>query len=125
MQYEAKTPREYMAMLEPDWRKEKLETLRSLIKLKAPDFTEAINYKMLSYGNEQGVAFHLNAQKNYVSLYVGDANKIDPDRSLLNGLDTGKGCIRFKKSLSIKKTRIDEFLERAVQYWKDGKDIGC
>ena len=80
---------------------------------------------MLSYSDHKGPIFHLNAQKNYVSLYVGDAKKVDPDGSLLKGIDVGKGCLRFKKSVSISETRIDEFIERTVDLWKRGVDIAC
>lgn len=125
MQYDVKTPAEYIDALDEDWRREKLEHLRTLIKSKAPEFEEAIEYKMLSYKDERGAIFYLNAQKNYVSLYVGDARKVDHDGSLLKGIDVGKGCIRFKKSVSIPDTRIDEFVERSVEYWKNGEDIGC
>ena len=56
---------------------------------------------------------------------MGDAQKVDPDGSLLKGIDVGKGCIRFKKSVSIPDTRIDEFVARSVEFWKNGEDIGC
>ncbi len=125
MQYEVKTPAEYFDRLEDDWRREKVEALREIIMSKAPDFVERINYKMLSYGDDKGIVFHLNAQKNYVSLYVGDAKKVDPDGTLLEGIDVGKGCIRFKKSGSISDTRIGEFIERAVNLWEQGVDIDC
>lgn len=125
MQYDVTTPTEYIEALEDDWRLEKLQYLRKLIKSKAPDFAEGIEYKMLSYSNDQGTIFHLNAQKNYVSLYVGNAKKVDPEGNLLKDLDVGKGCIRFKKSVSIADTSIDKFVERAVDFWKQGKDIDC
>lgn len=125
MQYNANTPTEYLDVLEEDWRKEKLLELREIILLKAYDFTERINYKMLCYTDENGDLFHLNAQKNYVSLYVGDTAKIDPEGSLLKGLNLGKGCIRFKKSVNVADTRIDEFIEKAIELWKDGIDVGC
>ncbi len=125
MQYDVKTPSEYIDKLENDWRLEKLEELRVLIRSKAPNMSEGINYKMLSYGDANGIVFHLNAQKNYVSLYVGNSHKIDPDGELLQGLDTGKGCIRFKKSVAISETRIAEFIERAVVLWNQGSDIAC
>lgn len=96
MQYEAKSPLEYLAMLENDWRREKLEKLREIIKSKAPNFAEDISYKMLSYSDSRGPLFYLNVQKNYVSLYVGDAKKVDPEGIMLAGVDVGKGCIRFK-----------------------------
>ncbi len=117
MQYNVKTPSEYIDQLDDDWRLEKLEELRAIIKSKAPDMIEGINYKMLSYGDTDGIAFHLNAQKNYVSLYVGDTKKIDHDGELLQGLDIGKGCIRFKKSIVVSDTRIEEFIERIVTYF--------
>jgi len=125
MQYDAKTPDEYLKMLADDWRREKLEELRALIIEKAPDFEEGIGYKMLSYGDSRGVVFHLNAQKNHVGLYVGNAKKIDPDGGLLAGIDVGKGCLRFKKSSLVSETRIDEFIAKTVELWKRGDDIAC
>ncbi len=126
MQYNAQTPVEYLDVLAEDWRKEKLLQIRAIILEKAYDFKERINYKMLCYTDDKGDLFHLNAQKNYVSLYVGDASKIDVDGHLLKGLDIGKGCIRFKKSVTIADTRIDEFIAKGVALWKTGKvDLGC
>lgn len=125
MQYDAKTPQEYLQQLEPDWRREKLLALRQLIKAKAPQLTEGIEYKMLRYGNEDSAVFHLNAQQNYVSLYVGDASKIDPTGELLAGLNIGKGCIRFSKTKQIEQTQIDQFIERAVTMWTNQEDIDC
>lgn len=125
MQYEATTPEEYLNQLEDDWRKEKVEELRKLIKSMGPDIEEAINYKMLCYRGKEGTIFHLNAQKNYVSLYVGDASKIDPDGKLLEGIDVGKGCVRFKKSISLQETNIAAFIEKTIQFWRDGNDIYC
>lgn len=124
MQYEATTPQEYLSQLEDDWRKEKLEELRKVI-LANSAIKEGINYKMLSYADAKGVVFHLNAQKNYVALYVGDAAKVDPNGELLQGIDHGKGCLRFKKSTNISDTRISEFVEVAISKWKEGEDIGC
>ncbi len=114
-----------MNLLDDDWKREKINQLRKLILSSAKDFDEGINYKMLSYGDDRGILFHLNAQKNYVSLYVGDAKKIDPKGILLKGIDVGKGCIRLKKSHDINSTRLEEFIIRAVQMWKDGKDVDC
>lgn len=52
MTYDVKTPQEYLENLEADWRKEKLQNLRSLILQQAPDIQEFIQYKMLAYGDE-------------------------------------------------------------------------
>jgi uncharacterized protein YdhG (YjbR/CyaY superfamily) len=125
MQYDVRTPKEYLAALEDDWRREKLQSLRALIRSHGPDLVEGINYKMLSYGDQKGFVFHLNAQKNYVSLYVGNAKKVDPDGKLLKGINVGKGCIKFSKSTPIADAGIGEFVRRAIDMWKHNKDIGC
>ena len=125
MQYDAKTPTEYLRMLDLDWRKEKLLELRSLIKKHGPELKEAIKYGMLAYEFPEGGGFALNAQKNSVNFYVGTAKKIDPHGTLLAGLDVGKGCIRFKKSKAIADTHIEEFIKKAMAMLRNGEDFGC
>lgn len=112
-------------MLERDWRREKLLELRSLIKEHGPDLKENIRYGMLSYDLPSGGGIALNAQKNSVNFYVGPAKKIDPDGTLLAGLDVGKGCIRFKKSKAVADTRIEEFMKKALVMLRNGENIGC
>lgn len=121
----AQTPKEYLEQLEDDWRAHTLRALRQIILEKGPELTEKINYKMLCFGNEDAAVFHLNAQKNYVSLYVGNASKIDPDGTLLVGLNVGKGCIRFRKTVSISDTQIDRFIARAIELWRSGEQMDC
>ena len=125
MQYEVATPKEYIEKLDNDWRKEKLQFIRQIILNVAPELEEAIQYKMLGYKSGEELIFSLNAQKNYVSFYVGNISKIDPDGKLLKGLNLGKGCVRISKSVDISKTGLKEFISRAVALWKDGKDISC
>ncbi len=125
MQYDVKTPEEYLAALESDWRRDTLLSLRDLIVTRAPELREGIDYKMLSYRDASGIVFGLNAQKHYVSFYVGNASTIDADGTLLAGLDRGKGCIRFKKSVPVAHTRIAAFIERAAEMARLGLDTGC
>lgn len=125
MQYDATTPAEYLELLADDWRRSTLLELRELILAKAPELREHIQYKMLAYSDEAQTVFQLNAQKSYVSLYVGDTKKIDESGEMLTGLNIGKGCIRFAKSKVVKDTRIDEFIERTISLWKKGVDIDC
>lgn len=125
MLYDVKTPEEYHQALETDWRKEKLLELREMILSSSPDLVEGIRYKMLSFGDADQVVFQLNAQKNYVSLYIGDTKKVDPSGELLEGIDKGKGCLRFKKSTVVADTRIDEFIAKTIELWKAGDDIDC
>lgn len=125
MQYDVTTPSEYIQILDNDWRREKLLELRSLIKSTAPQLKEGISYKMLCYGDNSSNVFHLNAQKSYVSLYVGDLKKVDPSGELLKGINTGRSCIRFNKSLSLSETKIEEFIKKAVHLWSKGVDLAC
>lgn len=125
MQYDVNTPAEYLEALDEDWRKEKLLELRELIFDKAPGLKEGIRYKMLSYQDDRGVPFQLNAQRGYVSFYVGDASKVDATGELLEGINVGKGCLRFKKSTVLANTRMDEFIQKAIELWNAGQDIDC
>ena len=122
--YAAKTPEEYMTIIDPDWRYDTLEKLRLIIREVAPDWEEVINYKMLGYGPPGEPVMHLNAQKGYVGLYVGDIKMVDPDGSILGPMDNGKGCVRFKKKNAVD-GRIRVFLERYVALKRDGVDMGC
>lgn len=123
MQYEASTPSEYLNLLEDDWRKAKLMELRSM--LLDTSLNEGIKYKMLSYADEKGIMFQLNAQKNYVALYVGNASNVDPSGELLEGIDHGKGCLRFKKSINVSETKIDSFISKALDMWRKDEDFDC
>ena len=127
MEYNVNTPAEYINAVRNDnaWRLEKLESLRALIRSKAPEIVEDIKSNVLRYSDNERVLFYLHAQKNHVGLYVGDVKTIDADGKLLNGIDVGKGCIRFKKSVVIADTRIEEFVEQAVALWQTGVDFSC
>ncbi|MEM1154506.1 MAG: DUF1801 domain-containing protein [Pseudomonadota bacterium] len=125
MQYDVDTPKAYLDSLASDWRKQTLQALRALILEQDAELQEGIQYKMLCYALRGRSVFHLNAQRAYVSLYVGDIKRIDPDMTLLDGLNVGKGCIRFTKSKNVQATRIDEFIAKAVALAAQGVDLDC
>ena len=125
MQYDATTPKEYLEMLEADWRKEKLEQVRNMIKKHGPRLEEGIAYKMLSYGDGNKGIFNLNAQKGYVSLYVGNIDKVEQSRELLKDFDMGKGCIRIKKSVKLSETGIEEFIKKVIEIFEKGGNTDC
>ena len=118
MLYNANNPREYLDGLEHDWRKEILSDIREMILSNAPELEESIEYKMLSYGNEEKALFYLNARKAYVSLYTGDISKVENGRALLKELDLGKGCIRVKKNVNIRETGLEQFIINSIKAWK-------
>lgn len=125
MQYDAKDSEEYLELLEDDWRKEKLLAIRQMILTYAPELEEVIRYKMLNYGKDETYVFALNAQKHYVSLYVGTIDKIENAETLLEGYNYGKGCIRVKKSIKIENTGLEQFIHTTVDMWRAGEDTAC
>lgn len=125
MQYDVQSPDEYLEVLEDDWRKDKLLEIRRFILSHGPELKESIKYKMLSYGSKDEGVFGFNAQKGYVSLYVGTIDKIDNASTLLKGFDAGKGCIRIRKSVDIPSTGLEEFIKATIDHWRSGRDISC
>ena len=57
MRYKAKTPIEYIHNLDNDWRKEKVQEIRKIIKSIVPSFQEKIHYNMLGYCDDKGFFF--------------------------------------------------------------------
>lgn len=125
MQYDAKDAEEYLEMLEDDWRKEKLLAIRQMILSFAPELEESIRYKMLNFGKDEHYIFALNAQKHYVSLYVGTIDKIENAELLLTGYNYGKGCIRVKKTINIEETGLRDFIHKTIDIWRAGEDTDC
>ncbi|MDC2889830.1 DUF1801 domain-containing protein [Psychrosphaera algicola] len=125
MQYDVNTPEHYVAALEDDWRKEKLLLLQQKILEMAPETELSINYKMLCFKINDIVMCHLNAQKNTVSLYVGNISKVDPTGQLLEGYNLGKGCIRLSKTKSITNENFTSFLTKMVTMGRSGIDLSC
>lgn len=80
---------------------------------------------MLCYGNESFKLFHLNAQKSYVSLYVGTIGTIENAKEFLTGLNYGKGCIRIKNSVDLHDSRLEDFVKKTIDTWRAGGDISC
>ena len=125
MQYDVKNSDEYLELLEDDWRKEKLLAIREMILDYAPELEEVIRYKMLNYGKDDNYVLALNAQKHYVSLYVGTIDKVENAESLLAGYNYGKGCIRVKKSIKVEDTDLEQFIHKTLDMWRAGEDIDC
>lgn len=123
MQYDVRTPEEYLEMLEEDWRKEKLLLIRKMILDYAPELEESIRYKMLNFGNDDRYVFALNAQKHYVSLYVGSIEKVEGSEKLLEGFNLGKGCIRVRKTINLEETGLKEFIHKTIDQWRAGENI--
>lgn len=125
MLYNVKTPSEYLQKLDKDWRKDKLMEVREMIKKNGPELTEGINYKMLSYEFDDKTIFSLNAQQAYVSLYVGNVDKVENARRLLKEFNIGKGCIRIKKSIDLQESNLEKFIANTIKIWRKGGETDC
>ena len=118
--YAAESPDDYFRMLEDDWRKERIRQLHDFILTKMPGWEATIDYKMLGYGPKGDAQMHMNAQKGFVGLYVGDVERIDPGRRLSGSLNCGKGCVRLRK-----KDVLDEGLIAFLNMYFDLKRQGA
>lgn len=141
MQYNAKTPSEYIKQL-PEDRKEPLKKLRKVILDKLPKgFKEGMSYGMIGYVVPHSIypeGYHCDpklplpfmsiaSQKNFVAVYhMG----VYSDEKILNWfkkefakntkakLDMGKSCIRFKKMDQIPYKLIGELASKiTVDEW--------
>lgn len=125
MLYNVKTPSEYLKKLDKDWRKNKLIEVREMIKKNGPELIEGIKYKMLSYEYDDKIIFSLNAQQAYVSLYVGNVDKVENARKLLKEFNIGKGCIRIKKSIDLQESNLEKFIANTIEIWRKGGETDC
>ena len=96
MQYDADTPDEYLNLLEDDWRRDCLLAIREILR-SVPGVTEGIGHKMLQYRFKGDVFAHLNAQKGYVGVYLGELERIDPGGAIRGNMSCGKTCLRVRK----------------------------
>ena len=100
MIYDAETPEDYIAVLDDNWRKEKLLQIREYL-LSLSGVKEGMQYKMLQYTQNEKLIAIMNAQRGYVSVYMDDLSVLDPDGSLLAGHNFGKSCLRLRKTEAI------------------------
>ncbi len=115
MHYHADTPSAYLDVLEDDWRKAHLLTVRDAM-LSVKGVSEGIGHGMLQYVRGDHVFAHLNAQKGYVGVYLGDLEALDPGSQIRGNMSSGKTCLRLKKRddpaiatrlITVKATRPD------------------
>ena len=143
MQYEAKSPEDYISQVPPE-RKKALKKLRETINLNLPDgFEEGMIYKMIGYYVPHSVypsGYHCDpkiplpfmsfaSQKNSVNLYhsgiyakkeLHDWFVSEYPKYCSGKLDMGKSCIRFKKMDDIPYELIGELTEKvSCQEWTD------
>ncbi len=112
MRREGSTPIEYIAGLE-GWQLEKVEALRCLIQESAPKAKETVRGGILYY-EDDGDLFALAAQKHHVALYVLAPSAMADNQAVLENIDHGKGCIRFRKTTLIPSVGLKTLLSQAA-----------
>ena len=125
MQYDVETPEEYLAALDHDWRRVALLSIRQTVKEVASELEEGIAHKMLCYSDTNGPVLHLNVQKAYVALYIGEIDRLDPDGSLTSGIPRGKTCLRYSKSKDVGDPRLRQLIERLLERRASGDHRPC
>lgn len=141
MQYEAKTPLEYMDMI-PEDRKEPMSKLRKIITENLPNgFEEVVSYGMLGWVVPHSLypaGYHCDtklplpfagiaSQKNFISFYhmgiyadkeLYDWFVAEYPKHCKTKLDMGKSCIRFKKPENIPYELIQQLISKMTpQQW--------
>jgi len=82
----------------PEDRRKALTRLRTQVRSELPALKESMRYGMPSYEDSAGtmrVAF--NSQRQYMALYICNAEILKAHQPELDGLDCGKSCVRFQR----------------------------
>lgn len=103
---------DYLAAVEEP-RRATLKALRAIIRDTVPQATESISHTMPAY-DYQGMLCAFAAQKHYLSFYLLNGAVVDEHRHLLQGLNVGKGCIRFKDFSKLPEATIRTLLRAAA-----------
>jgi uncharacterized protein YdhG (YjbR/CyaY superfamily) len=115
MQSKAADVNSYMEEV-PEERRDALKKLRDLCLQILDGYDESMVYGMPSYsvtGEEVAIAFA--SQKNYISLYVLKEEVLNKFRPQLEGLNLGKGCIRYSKPEKIDFEVVKQLLLESFQ----------
>jgi uncharacterized protein YdhG (YjbR/CyaY superfamily) len=110
MQSKASNVGQYLKEV-PAERLETLKQLRELCRTTLDGYDESMEYGMPSYTKDGIVEVAFASQKNYISLYILKEPVLDKHRPTLDGLNLGKGCIRYSKPGRINFELVKQLLE--------------
>jgi uncharacterized protein YdhG (YjbR/CyaY superfamily) len=99
-------------------RRPALSLLRELCLKILKGYTEALEYSMPSYARGGTVEVAFASQKQYLSLYILKTDVVEANRDRLQGLNVGKGCIRYKKPEQIDFAVVETLLQQTVESGK-------
>ncbi|OQW43441.1 MAG: hypothetical protein A4S12_04985 [Proteobacteria bacterium SG_bin5] len=90
----------WMAALVPD-RAPAFERLRALCQARLPGWVERMQWGMPGYAPaERDPVVSFNSQKNHIAFYAGPT-AVARFADRLQGIDCGKGCVRYRRPSQI------------------------
>ncbi|HEX8682916.1 MAG TPA: DUF1801 domain-containing protein [Ardenticatenaceae bacterium] len=98
----------------PEKRRVGLAALRALCRETLEGYEEGMDYGMPSYKKGGTVEVSFASQKNYISLYILKQEVMDANRDLLQGLNLGKGCIRYTTPARMNFEVIEKLLRESA-----------
>lgn len=114
MKSDAKTVEKYISEA-PEKRIAALTQLRELCLKHLPGNTENMSYKMPSYSNGKEVEVAFASQKQHICVYFLIHEVMLNNKSLLKGLNHGKGCIRYSNPAKIDYDLITKLLKETAK----------
>jgi uncharacterized protein YdhG (YjbR/CyaY superfamily) len=113
MQSQAKDVNQYLKEV-PAERLEALRQLREMCLITLKGYEESMAYGMPSYTKDGIVEVAFASQKQYISLYILKEEVLNRHRSSLQGVNLGKGCIRYTKPEKINYEIVNKLLVETV-----------
>ena len=95
---------------QPEAWRDVLQRLRAACRQHLRGYSEAMAYGMPSYSRAGEVEVGFAKQARYLSLYIVKQPVLDAHRARLEGLDVGKGCIRYRQPHQIDWAVVDDLL---------------
>ena len=111
------TLRQYLANIS-EGRKQRLNSIRRLVRELYPTAVESLRYKMPTFEYESGWISVAN-QKNYVSVYTCMSDHIAGFKKLHPEIKTGGACINFRDRDSIPFDDLKPVVCSALEYRHD------
>jgi uncharacterized protein YdhG (YjbR/CyaY superfamily) len=99
----------YLAQV-PAGRRVVLSRIRDACRALLLGFAESMTYGMPTYSRDGTAEVAWASQKQYISLYVMRSDVLNAHREQLSGLDTGKGCIRYRSPAAVDFTVVQSML---------------
>ncbi len=130
---EAKTPKEYIAMIDDEKRQSEIQKIHDFITKEVPDLKAHIESGMIGYGSEhyrtksgregEWPVLMLSSRKNYIAIYSScyESGKYITEKykDKIGKSDIGKSCMRFKKFEDIDFDGLKELILESAKIAKD------